>query len=158
MCFLPVSGIPELSLRTLLVLGALLAFSHIGYADENQLDSPGQSITLESQQSYEGTCSKLVIAGDDYTSACGTSLVVLTMSNGSVSITLQRGDQFLGLYGAQAHRHYYNIHGAMVSETDALPLQGYCEMIIAMNGSSALICQMTDETAAPWEIRFAERR
>ena len=132
----------------------VLFVSPLVWSDEGEPSDPGFSITFESQQSYSGTCSKLVVRGNDQTNACGQSLVIVTMTNGSASFTIQQGSQDLGLFGSSANSNVYAIHGAFVNGTDNIPLQGSCEKVAMINSDFVFTCTMTDEQGAPWEIEF----
>lgn len=132
----------------------LLITSQLVWSEDAEPSDPGFSITVESQQSYEGACNKLIVAGNDQTGVCGQSLVIVIMTNGSVSITLQQGNQDLGLFGAETNANLYSIYGAFVNGTDNIPLQGSCEQVSMINSDPVLTCAMTDEQGSPWEIQF----
>jgi hypothetical protein len=76
------------------------------------------------QNAYEGVCDRLIFAGNDEILACGINLVVITMTNGSVSITHQHVNSDLSLYGAELNHAVFSICGAFVRGTENVPLQG----------------------------------
>lgn len=141
---------PGLSLYSFLLVAIISDFS---LADESQSLDPGL-ISVKSQTTYDGSCTKLLLAGEDLTSSCGTSLVVIGMTNGSVSITIQQFNSDLGLFGSEINQDHYSIHGAFVHGTDNIPLQGNCELITSMDDASNIMCHMTDNQGNPWEIQF----
>lgn len=151
MCF---TSFRKLSCSNLFCFVLLLIAYPLAHAEEALPDVSSQQITLESQHSYQGACNKLVIAGSDQTGVCGQSLVIITMTNGSVSITIQQSNQDLGLFGAETNANLYSIYGAFVNGTDNIPLQGSCEQVSMINNDSVLVCAMTDEQGSPWEIQF----
>jgi len=160
MRFLRLSVVPILlNLPSCLHISLVVLFICFGNAVdamESQPDNPAQTIAVESQTTYQGTCQQLILAGDNLKPSCGKSIVVLIMTNGSVSITVEQEGDDIGLFGTEVGQGTFAIHGAFLHSRDNVPLQGNC-IISADNSSSNIECHLVDAQGSPWEIQFKSK-
>lgn len=145
--------LPRLLIPLLLLF---VCFANAVDAVESQPANPTQTIAVESQTTYQGTCQHLVLAGDNLKSSCGESIVVLIMTNGSVSITVEQQGDDLGLFGTEVGQGTFAIHGAFLHSRDNVPLQGNC-IISANNSSPSIECHLVDAQGLLWEIQFKSK-
>jgi hypothetical protein len=133
-----------------------MLFGSVGNAVESQPINSAQTIVVESQTTYQGNCQHLILAGNNRKSTCGESIVVLTMSNGSVSITVEQQGDDLGLFGTQVGQGTYSIHGAFLNGKDNVPLQGNC-ILSSASDAPRIECHLVDEQGSPWDIQFKSK-
>ncbi|MFC7052434.1 hypothetical protein ACFQI3_07005 [Hansschlegelia quercus] len=131
------------------------------------LAAPASAQDAQGATSVRGSCTKLVLAGEDAVGSCGGKLTRMTLPDGALFLIFTSGQTMIGFSGRVADEHaqgdettwpvgFVNI-GAPGAEPNAIPARGSCRSGDLNRASAAIVCSATTAQGA-FEAAFRSGR